>query len=243
MDFGKAVSYLFEDDEWQSKVGIASLLSIIPVLNFAVIGYEVSTVRSVMRGESRPLAKWSDVGALFMDGLWLSLARIIYVLPIFGLLIVPFASFFLLAFAAGGENERVSVWAPVALLICACGFLFIIGYALLFGLISPAITAQYVRHGTFSACFDVAAAGRFIRANLSDYLSTWLGVLAISVAINLVAGPVLAVVAFIPCLGQLAYILLLGAVAAFTLLVQGHLVGQLLRADLARAGTSQPPLP
>lgn len=236
MDVGKSISYIFEDDEWVNKVGIGALIAMVPILNFAGIGYEVQVIRSVARGEARPLPRWSNLGQFFMDGLWLALARLVYALPIFVLMGVPFVSWLILVFATATtqDEDRFAAFFPFVFLLCGCAFLIMLLYSLTIGVISPAITAQYIRRGGFGACFDVPAILRFIRDNASNYLTVWLMSLAVGLAASAVIAPVGAFLNLIPCLGQLAYVLLLGAVVVIMYAVTGHLVGQLLREDAAR---------
>jgi hypothetical protein len=235
MDMGKSISYLFEDEDWLSKIGIGALIMFVPILNFAGIGYEAQVIRNVARGEARPLPQWNDLGALFMDGLWLWLARFIYGLPLLFLFFCPFALIVPLI-ATAQNDEDMTVRLPFVFLICGGSFLLIMTYALVVGLFSPAVTALYIRRGAFAACFDFPAIARFIRDNFGDYLTAWLGALAVGLLLNVIASPVLVFVGFIPCLGQIVYFLLLGGMVMTVLLVSGHLVGQLLQADAARSG-------
>ncbi len=245
MDVGKSISYIFEDDEWVNKVGVGALIAMVPILNFAGIGYEVRVIRSVARGEARPLPKWDDFGQFFVDGLWLALARLVYALPIFVLMGVPFVSWLIFVFAAATtqDEDRIAAFFPFVFLLCGCAFLIMLLYSLTIGVISPAITAQYIRRGAFGACFDVPAILRFIRDNASNYLTVWLMSLAVGLASSAVIAPVGAFLNLIPCLGQLAYVLLLGGVVVMMYAVSGHLVGQLLREDAARAGAAALPPP
>jgi hypothetical protein len=53
MDIARA----FQDPEWTERIGLGTVISIVPILNFASVGYEVEIARRVMRGESRPQLK------------------------------------------------------------------------------------------------------------------------------------------------------------------------------------------
>jgi len=40
MDFGKAFSFVFEDEDWIKKIGVGGLISLIPVIGvFLVLGW------------------------------------------------------------------------------------------------------------------------------------------------------------------------------------------------------------
>ncbi len=55
MKIGEAFSFQFEDIQWPTKLGIGALISLVPILNFAVVGYEVGIVRNVAAGVQEPL--------------------------------------------------------------------------------------------------------------------------------------------------------------------------------------------
>jgi hypothetical protein len=239
MDIAKSLSYIFDDDEWPEKVGLGGLIMLVPVLNFVGMGYEAQVIRNVAQGEPRPLPMWNDLGSLFMDGLWLALARLAYALPIFALTCLP-VSLMVPLFATAQTDEQINERFPFILLVCGISFVILMGYGVVMGLVSPAITAMYIRRGTFAACFDFVGIVSFIRDNLSNYLLAWLGTIAVSLLLNAVIGPVGFVLSFIPCLGTIAYFLLIGASTFVILLVTGHLIGQLIRADHARLGGMVP---
>ena len=49
MDIGKAFGFVFEDEEWVSKVLIGGLIFLIPLIGqFAVIGYSFKVAQNVM---------------------------------------------------------------------------------------------------------------------------------------------------------------------------------------------------
>jgi hypothetical protein len=233
MDIKSAIYYIFDDEDCVPKVGIGALLLLVPVLGFAAFGYEARVIRNLVRGEAQPLPTWDDFGTMFMDGLWLGLARFIYSLPIVALLVCSVAvtvPYFYLAESESQMQERL----PLILMVCGGAFLILVIYAAILGFFSPAMTIQYVRRGTFAACFDFGAIFRLIRRNFGDYLTLW----AVIIGINLVLGLILFVVSFfiniIPCLGSIAQILLINATTFWVLLIAGHLQAQLIRADDAR---------
>ncbi len=49
MDFGKAFTYAFEDQDWLKKLGIGGLLLLIPIFGIlAVMGWTVEITRRVI---------------------------------------------------------------------------------------------------------------------------------------------------------------------------------------------------
>ncbi|MEK6575353.1 MAG: hypothetical protein AABZ58_13680, partial [Chloroflexota bacterium] len=64
IDIGKAFTHLFEDADWLTKTAIGACLSLVPVLGFTVIGYELRVIRNVsrvLRSLRHPL-HWPHVG-------------------------------------------------------------------------------------------------------------------------------------------------------------------------------------
>jgi hypothetical protein len=246
IDIGKAFSHMFEDEEWTTKAIIGAALSIIPIVNFIVIGYELRLIRKVSQGEDRPMPTWEDMGDLFMEGLQLGLAQIVLTLPIALFFLLPLFGFwfsiFLLPVFAGSapeaEIERM-VGAYMGLGMLGMFGCFGIGMLLSFlmGFVLPAVTANFSRKRTFASCFEVSAILGFIRRNLGNYFMVWLSTLMAGV----VASFVYTFLYFIPCFGQL---LLLPAAAAgtfFIYMVGGHALGQALALDKGEAAPTQLP--
>jgi hypothetical protein len=56
MDFMRALSFPFDDDDWIVKFVVGSLMMLIGIiLPFIPLGYQVYVARNVMRGKERPL--------------------------------------------------------------------------------------------------------------------------------------------------------------------------------------------
>ena len=82
MDFNKVFSYQFEDKQWISKLGLGAVISIVPILNFAISGYIVGIIRNVIAGSAELLPNWDDLDKKFSDGLILFGVGVVYALPL-----------------------------------------------------------------------------------------------------------------------------------------------------------------
>jgi hypothetical protein len=82
MDFGRAFGYIFEDREWTPKVVLLAIVSMIPLLNLAVIGWTVDLIDGMLDGYDQPLPGWENFGEKFGAGLSYSIAAILYNLPL-----------------------------------------------------------------------------------------------------------------------------------------------------------------
>jgi Protein of unknown function (DUF4013) len=235
----KAFGHMFDDPEWITKAIIGALLLVVPILNFTIYGYEVKVIRNVSKGQARPMPNWDDFSTYFTEGLYLGLARLVYGLPML-ILVIPFFFLFLMpmvgALAAGNSDSRQAdqlfgllFGAGMLMLFLSFGLMMI--YALLLGFSFPAITANYVKHGTFASCFDFKAILAFIKANLNNYLMVWVAGLLASLAV----GAVYMVLSFIPCIGFLFALPIGLGGGFFILMVSGHALGQALALEGAPA--------
>ncbi len=82
MRIGKALTYVFDDARWVSKVLIGLAISLVPILNLAFNGYIIEIVRRMSRQESEILPEWENLERRFIDGLLLTLAYLLYSLPL-----------------------------------------------------------------------------------------------------------------------------------------------------------------
>jgi len=83
MNFGKSFTYMFDDENWISKFLVGILISMVPILNIAWAGYGIGIMRNMARGMVKPLPSWDNLGEKFKDGLFIFLASIVYLLPVF----------------------------------------------------------------------------------------------------------------------------------------------------------------
>jgi hypothetical protein len=234
LDIRRALEYIGEDPRASEKLGLGALVSLAPILNLAAVGYEVEVARRVAQGQPRPLPEWNDLRRLWVQGAGLGLAYFVYGLP---MLLIVFSGmtvvFVGIVFSIQSESARSGAGpqTPAAVLgIFLALFAVAFVYGLIFGLLRPAILAEYAQRGTFRACFDFGAMWRFIRRDPGDYLLLWLAEQALGWIISLPLFFVVFAVGFIPFAGPLAVALIAAGVGFFLILFNGHLVGQLLRA-------------
>ena len=232
LDIRRAIEFITEDQKAQSKFLIGSLLLAVPFANFAAVGYEVEVARRVARNEPRPLPEWNDLSGLFATGARLLLARLVYVLPMiaFGVIIwIAMFAVFLQLSSSGQQQARDP--GPMFIIVAVCLIGVVIVYGLLFSFFNMAILAVYAQRGTLAACFDFAAIARFIRRNPAEYALAWLAEWGIGLIIGLILAVVVVPISLIPCLGAIAIALIAGLIGFFSLMLQSHLAGQLMRAD------------
>jgi hypothetical protein len=225
MDVGKAFTFVFEDDQWITKILIAaailllgilfSWLLVIPlILAFALIGgYMVAITRQMIRGNLNKLPEWDNWGALLADGLKLIVVCIVYALPI--ILVSICLSIPIGVFAE--DSDAVSSMFSILL---SCLTLL---WGIVMSVVLPAAVAFWVDKDDLGAAFRFGDVLTFVRNNLSTYLITFV--------MSWVAGLIGSLGSLVCGVGWLATF-------PYSYMVTGHLYGQAYLAGIGQ--TPQP---
>lgn len=225
MNFERAFRYLFDDKDWLSKAGLGLVIMMVPILNFAWIGYQVQIIRNVRKNEAVILPTWDDLGKKFMDGLMIALAGLIYALPILLIACLPMA-FILVPALAGGNEDIFSLLVTGSMAVYSCLFCLFMLYALLISLLSPMIQVFYAKEGTFAACFKIQDFFQTLGRYAGPFFTIWLVSLGINIGVSLAISIVGAVVGWVPIIGQLVLLVLGLAGSAYAIFFSSHLYGQ-----------------
>lgn len=232
MDIGKAYTFIPEEEDWIKNIvigGVLILFSFLIIPIFFLIGYQVRVVKRVMDGDVHPLPEWDDWGEMFMDGLVVLVAQIVYALPV---ILLTLCSFFIWVPAAtdpGGDfGAALSGAAIFGLVVLTC-LVFLFAIALAF--IIPALYIQYARTGEFGPMFQIGEIIRIARENFVDVL--------IVIVASIAAGFVLGLVTWIPLCG---WLILAPLGSMWIMIATAHLYGQIAaktdgkEAEVAYAG-------
>lgn len=201
MSVGKSLSYQFDDKDWFKKLGLGALISLVPVLSFAWIGYTVELIRNIKGGDATPLPVWSGLGKKWVSGLMLVLARLIYGLPAIIVVIIP-AIFIVPAMLVNNQDVQ-SVLGSVAGIVGIPLLCLWVVYLLAYTFFQPAILITYAKGGTFRSAFAFREIFKMVFANIGEYLLAWLVTFGISLAVGAVMGIAGTVLGFVPFLGIL----------------------------------------
>lgn len=216
MDLAKAFGFVFEDEQWLKKLLIGGVVSLVPILNLAAVGYMLRTLRNVAAGEERPLPEWDDLGGDWVKGLVATVAGFVYALPIL-VLMVPLMVLAALADQNGGEAGGtlavMGVWCVV------------LPFSLLLSAWIPAATARYAVDGDFAAFFRFGEIWGLIRRNLGNYL--------IALLVYMVVASIASTVGIIACVIGVAF------TSFWSMLLLAHLLGQIVLRD--RSGLAPAP--
>jgi hypothetical protein len=227
MDFKKMFSYQFEDKQWISKLGIGAVISIVPILNFALSGYIVGIIRNVMNGSAELLPNWDDLGKKLSDGLILFGVGLVYALP----LIIVFLPIGIIAVAnllSGNNNlqDIGHVIAGVGSVLLYCLLCLILIYALALSVIYPAILVMFARQGTFSSCFKFREVFDLVSRNASPFFIAWILSFGAGLGVGVVIAIVNLFVGWIPCLGWIVSLAISLASTIYLVTVYAYLFGQ-----------------
>ncbi len=203
MNFGKAFTYIFDDERWFDKLVVPILVSLVPIVGpIAFSGYVIRTIKNVIQNEVDPLPNFQfgdDLGL----GFRFFLIGLVYSLPM--MLVVGLMSIPLMVL---NNTDTVSALGVIVLIL---GGLLMLAYGLLLMLIQPIAMANFAVKDTFASGFEL---GNFFK-RLNSNFPAWLLV---------VAGTIIG--SIISPLGAIAFGLGAFITAAYSQLMIAHLTGQ-----------------
>ncbi len=167
-DLGKAFSFPFKDPGWVPKFLIAALfmiLSLFLVGIFIIAGYLIQVTQRVMRREEHPLPEWNDIGVKLILGFKYCVVYVLYLLPIF-ILIIPV---FVLAIIGELANSSDAVGVIVSVYIF--GFILLtVPYSLALALMLPIISYRFAARDRISDALDIGTILRLFRRQWQNTL-------------------------------------------------------------------------
>lgn len=209
MDFGRALSFPFEDDDWLTKTIIGTFVMFFSFLPFVPLGYQTHVARNVLRGKRRPLPGAQDIGPALSDGLIVFVAWILYNIPLIVLGCVLIFSGTVL----GGSDLGVLLFLCLAL--CLGGFLllFLVLSTVFFGM----GMIRYVESGDFTAFIRIGD----LWADVREHFMLLLELTLYLIGLGLLGGLLTSAFA-VTCIGAPLLVF-------FWQVMSGHLIGQAAR--------------
>ena len=105
MDIVRSFTYIFDDEDWVSKIMVTALISIVPIINFALFGWMIDLIRNMQDGVAHPMPDWSDFGDKFTTGIMYILATLVYNLPMVA--VICLMSFSTMLFGQGSGAQGI----------------------------------------------------------------------------------------------------------------------------------------
>ncbi|MBN1149449.1 MAG: DUF4013 domain-containing protein, partial [Anaerolineales bacterium] len=206
MEFGKAFTFPFDDQEWLTKLGIAALVMLIPIVGqFIVIGWALEVTRRVIQREPQLLPDWSDFVGHLVRGLKALVIGLVYALPI--ILVSACQQGSLIAVQESGDETVMSV--VTVLTICLSCITLI--YSIFMGLVLPAAMAKFAATGQLGAAFRFGEVFGLVRAAPAAYVIVLVGSFVASI---------------IAMLGMVVCVIGVLFTAAYASVINAHLYGQ-----------------
>jgi hypothetical protein len=167
MEFGKAFTYIFDDDDWVMKTIIAALVSLIPIIGqITVMGWGLEVTRRVIRNDPNPLPDWSDFGGHIVRGIIAWVIGFVYALPLIILYACPII---IIAMAENDDTLMTLGWV--------CFSCLTLLYVVLLMFVLPAAMGNYAAKDELGAAFRFGEVFGLVRAAPGAYLLTILGAL------------------------------------------------------------------
>ncbi len=202
MDIVRSVTYIFDDEDWLSKIVITTLVSAVPFLNLAVLGWSIELIGNILNDDEYPLPAWNDFGQKFTAGLHLMLAGLIYNAVLVVLLC-------LLWFMGNASDQAGATTLGIGLSCLMTTFFGIYAIAANAALFIGMI--RYSRTYSMASYLNVVDNLRIAGENI--------GALLLLVMTSTLAWLVISVFFWIPCIGWLAAF-------ALSTPIHAHLQGQ-----------------
>jgi hypothetical protein len=230
MDAGKAIRFVFEDDQWVSKLLLGSVISLIPFFGgIALTGYAIAVLRHVREGSSRPLPAWDRLGQYFVDGLLFFVALLVYSIPLL-ILICPLSLVWLLPALAGDGQDLTTVMTGIAGVVSAGLGCLAILYALLLWVLAPVLQIRYAEAGELGPCLRFGEVFRFLFENLGKIIIAQIIVWAAGLVVTTFLSVVIGAFGLVPLCGWiLASVLglVFVPVGFWLMLVASHLYAEI----------------
>jgi hypothetical protein len=220
MDFGKAFSFVFDDEDWVKKVLVGGLLILIPIIGgLVVLGWAVEITKRVIKGDTEVLPDWSDFGGYLTKGFLVFVIAFVFMLPVTLVSSCNAAVPFLF------ENaDETLAWVFTAISVCFGCFTFL--YSVLAYLILPAAIGRYAVTDKVGEAFKLGAIFKMVRDNLGTYALVLLGGLVASLVASL---------------GVIACVIGVLFTAVYSMAINGHLWGQAYKESVKSAAPPADP--
>jgi len=231
------LAFPFRGPNWKSKLLIAVLLGIGGMFTFFIStlflgGYFVRLMRRVILEDAAPaLPDWDDWGRLFIDGLKLAVASLVYSLPLVVLFGLGYTLYLVPVILSSSAESDEAVTSLILLGMGAGWCLFGIGmlFTAFLMFVLPAALAHLAAHSSFAAAFHIRSWWAIFRRSFWDFLTATVVLFGLVGLLSLVYNAF--IFTFILC--WLAPFVLI-ALMTYASLVYFALVAQAYRAGMQR---------
>lgn len=212
MDFVRALTFPFDDNEWLKKLGIATLIQFIPILGQIVLqGWSVEISQRVKRGSPEPLPGWDQFSEYIGKGFTVFIANLIYQIPTVIFACLASFSWILPAMGAGSDGEGFLAALGVGAVVCLSCVIFL--YAIAAAIVFFGGYVRYIDNPQLGVFFQFGDNIALVRNNIGEFGMAILYVLLAGLIVGAISGITAGI----------------GSILAtpFIMYVMGHILGQL----------------
>jgi hypothetical protein len=173
LSYKEAIKRPFTDSK---KLIIGSLLNIIPIINFFVLGYILEAAEETLTGK-KALPEWADWGHLFKRGLVGVGISLVWAIPLFIVLVFGGGIALLTALATQNTAALTNAGAIV-------GIVFIVGLVTYY--IIPLALLNYVEESHFGSAFALKTLLK--KGFTKKYVVAWIVSVLIGIVLTSTAG-------------------------------------------------------
>jgi positive regulator of sigma E activity len=227
MNIMAALQYPFAADNWFNTLLVATMLLFVPVVGWAILlGYGVRVTRRALRNREQ-LPPWDRYGKDLEQGLYLTIALLIYAAPL-----LFFAAMTALVSWLGG-NE-------VLLIFLCCVGILLVSYTLVANALFSSALAWFAQTTDVVEFFNIPDRMQDLTENLDTVFALWLNSLLMLLLFGLQGAAVVAIGALLfiaPLVGLFVLLVLIFPLSfsfAALILSSFHLTGQWGRAVVGK---------
>ena len=165
MDLERAFTFIWKDEEWPKKLGIAAALMISIIGSIGVIGWIAELAKRVAHGDDDPIPSWDQMGEYFMTGLKFWGITFIWSLPA----ILAIIGSVILVTPSAMMDDPGPFLAFVSI-FNICLYVFVFFYILIINLLTPPLWVLLAEGEPFSEMINPTHAWKLFRSNIGGFL-------------------------------------------------------------------------
>jgi hypothetical protein len=169
MDFSRALTYPFDDDEWLQKLGLATLIQFIPIVGpIVLLGWSLEISTRVKRQDPTPLPDWSEFGEYLRKGFLIFVAYLVYQLPTIIFMCVASFIWVLPTMGAGNEDAMAALGGAAVFVVICCACLVVL-YALAAAVVLFGGYVRFINRPELGTFFEFGDNIAIVRENLGEF--------------------------------------------------------------------------
>jgi len=165
MDLEKAFTFIWKDEKWPQKMGVAIFLTLTIVGSIGVIGWVAELARRVAQEEEEPVPNWDRMGDYFITGLKFWGITFIWSIPV---IIVIMGTALLTTSSVLMEDPGPFLTMISIFNICLFFFVFI--YILLINMLTPPLWVLLAEGEPFRELINPSHALKLFKSNSGGFI-------------------------------------------------------------------------